>query len=148
MDAADILSPAQLAKVSKLFELLDDPGRLRLLSSGTRRNEPKGKVVCREGDLGTEFYVVVRGKLSVTADDFGTAKAIAVLGPGAFFGEMAVVGNQPRSATVEVLEDAELLIFGRAIVEEILREYPVVRTALGKVGVQRAEQLMEKLSTS
>jgi len=60
---------------------------------------------------------------------------------------MAVLVNQPRSATVSVLETADLLVFGRAIVEEILRDYPAVREALGKVGVKRTEELMEKLSS-
>jgi CRP-like cAMP-binding protein len=143
----DILSPDQLAKVSKLFELLDDTGRKRLLNGGEKRSYAASTVICQEGEAGEEFYVVLKGRLSVEADDFGTAKPIANLGPGAFFGEMAVVGNQPRSATVTAKEDTEVLAFGRATVEEILKDYPAVRTALGKVGVKRAEELMEKLSS-
>ncbi len=148
MSNAEVVNPAQLAKVSKLFEMLDDPGRLRLLQGGEQRRHSAGSVICREGEKGDEFYVVISGRLKVQADDFGNAKDIAALGPGAFFGEMAVVGNQPRSATVTVEQDAELLAFGRAIVEEILRDYPTVRTALGKIGVKRAEDLMQKLSGS
>ncbi|MGI5860702.1 MAG: cyclic nucleotide-binding domain-containing protein [Myxococcales bacterium] len=139
-------TPEELAKVSKLFSLLDEAGCRKLLESAERRTCPAGEVICREGEHGDEFYVVLGGRVAVTADDFGTAKPIALLGRGAFFGEMAVLANQPRSATVTVEEEADLLVFGRAAVEAILKAYPVVRQALGTVGVKRTEELLEKLS--
>ncbi|MBI5542572.1 MAG: cyclic nucleotide-binding domain-containing protein [Deltaproteobacteria bacterium] len=138
----------ELAKMSKLFSLLDEAGRNRLLASASRRQLAASEVICREGEKGDEFFVVVSGKVSVSADDFGTAKSIAHLGRGAFFGEMAVVANQPRSATVTVVEACDLLVFGRESVESVLRDYPTVRQALGAVGVRRTEELLEKLSGS
>lgn len=140
-------TPEELAKVSKLFSLLDEVGCKKLLESAARRTCPVGEVVCREGERGDEFFVVLGGKVAVTADDFGTSKPIALLGRGAFFGEMAVLANQLRSATVTVDEEADLLVFGRAAVEAVLKAYPVVRQALGTVGVRRTEELLEKLSS-
>lgn len=144
----DLPNPKELANVSRLFALLDEKGCTHLLETASRRTVAVGEVICREGEHGDEFYVVLGGKVAVTADDFGSAKQIALLGRGAFFGEMAVLVNQPRSATVTVEEQADLLVFGRASVEEVLRNYPSVRQAMGKIGVMRTEELLEKLSGS
>ena len=143
---SEIPTPQELANVSKLFSLLDEAGCVRLLETATRRSVAPGEVICREGEKGDEFFIVLGGRVAVTADDFGTSKNIALLGRGAFFGEMAVLANQPRSATITVEEQADLLVFDRAAVEEVLRSYPAVRQALGKVGVKRTEELLEKLS--
>ncbi len=137
----------ELVKMSKLFALLDEKGRERLLAGATRRQVAAHEVVCREGEKGDAFYVVLGGKVSVAADDFGTAKEIAQLGRGAFFGEMAVVANQPRSATVTALEPCDLLAFGMEAVEAVLKDYPTVRQALSAVGVKRTEELLQKLSS-
>ena len=143
----DLPTAAELAQMSKLFSLLDDKGRSRLLAGATRRSAAAGETLCREGEKGEEFFVVVSGKVNVTADDFGNAKQIAVLGRGGFFGEMSVVANQPRSATVVADGPVELLAFTRKVVEEVLKDYPVVRQALGQVGVRRTEELLEKLNS-
>jgi CRP-like cAMP-binding protein len=137
----------ELAKMSKLFSLLDEAGRTRLLAGAERRSVGANEVVCREGEAGAEFFVVVSGKVVVSADDFGTVKPIAQLGRGAFFGEMAVVANQPRSATVTTLEPCDLLVFSKSVVEAVLKDYPTVRQALGAVGVKRTEELLNKLSS-
>ncbi|MGC4114178.1 MAG: cyclic nucleotide-binding domain-containing protein [Myxococcales bacterium] len=137
----------ELVKTSKLFMLLDEKGRERMLAGATRREVGAQEVICREGEKGDAFFVVVAGRVSVAADDFGTAKDIAQLGRGAFFGEMAVVANQPRSATVTAVEACDLLVFSREVVEAVLKDYPTVRQALSAVGVKRTEELLQKLST-
>ncbi len=143
---AEIPSPKELAKVSKLFEMLDDAGRERLLQTAERRRCATGEVVCREGEAGDAFFVVLDGKVNVSADDLGQARSVASLGKGGFFGEMAVLTNQPRSATVTVSADADILVFARPAVEEILHDYPLVRQVLGKIGVMRTEELFARLS--
>jgi CRP-like cAMP-binding protein len=145
MSDSGMPSPEELARVSKLFSLLDDAGRLRLLEAAERRHASAGEVVCREGEKGDQFFVLLAGRVAVVADDFGSERRIAELGPGAFFGEMAMVADQPRSATVVVEQDADLLVFGRAAVQQVLHDYPLVREALGKVGVRRTEELIGKL---
>jgi CRP-like cAMP-binding protein len=144
---AELPSIAELAAVSRLFALLDEVGGRRLLASAVRRSAAAGEVVCREGERGEEFYVLLGGTVAVTADDFGSPRLIARLGRGSFFGEMAMLTSQPRSATATVEEPADLLVFGRAAVEEALRANPLARQALGKVGVKRTEELLEKLAS-
>jgi CRP-like cAMP-binding protein len=146
MSAPELPTSDELARMSKLFGLLDEAGRNRLLTGAARRAAPVGEVICREGEKGDEFFVVLQGLVDVTADDFGTARPIAQLGRGSFFGEMAVIANQPRSATVTALQPCDLLCFGRASVEAVLKDYPTVRQTLGAIGVKRTEELLEKLS--
>ena len=137
----------ELAKMSKLFSLLDEEARGRMLAGATRRLVPEGQVIFREGEPGEEFFLILAGRVSVVADDLGTSKTIAELGRSAFFGEMAMVARQPRSATVTALEACDLLAFGRATLDAVLKDHPTVRQAMGVLSVRRIEELMEKLST-
>ncbi len=135
----------ELAKVSKLFEALDEQGRKKLLSLAKKTRHPDGYVVCREGETGDEFFVLVSGRVRVSADDVDSIKEIAVLDKGAFFGEMAVLNHEKRSATVTALGEIELVRFPRAAVDQVLAEYPAAKEMLSKVGVLRSEETLEKL---
>jgi ATP-binding cassette subfamily B protein len=132
-------------KQSKLFEFLDPPGRKRMMDISQRMAFQPGQVVVTEGEMGDSFYVITQGAVSVMVDDFGTPRQVATLGRGSFFGEMAVVTNQPRSATVTALAPLEVLRFDKAQVEEVLRGYPRVREILAKMGVKRSEDTLEKM---
>jgi CRP/FNR family cyclic AMP-dependent transcriptional regulator len=57
---------------------------------------PAGKTLCREGETGSEFFVIVGGEVEVTSRD----KTLARLGPGDFFGEIALIEQTKRTATV------------------------------------------------
>jgi CRP/FNR family transcriptional regulator, cyclic AMP receptor protein len=65
------------------------------------RNFVKGKTIFKEGDLGDEFFVVVRGKVEIRSGD----RHFETLGPDGIFGEMALIDDNPRSATVVALTD-------------------------------------------
>lgn len=68
-----------------------------------------GTTVFRQGDPGGSIYVIRSGRVRVVKEAHGRRRIVAKLGPGDFFGEMAAVTGRPRSATVEVIDDAELL---------------------------------------
>ena len=63
----------------------------------------------REGDSGRTMFVVRQGRVRITKRVRNGQKTFAVLGPGEFFGEMAIISGQPRSASAEAIEDAQLL---------------------------------------
>jgi CRP/FNR family transcriptional regulator, cyclic AMP receptor protein len=67
---------------------------------------PKGKVLMRQGDSGRECYVIAEGTAKAAMRGRGSAS----LGPGAFFGEMALLDQGPRSATVTAETDMHLLV--------------------------------------
>jgi CRP/FNR family cyclic AMP-dependent transcriptional regulator len=68
------------------------------------RNFSKGKTIFKEGDLGDEFFVVVRGKVEIRSGD----RHFETLGPDGIFGEMALIDDGPRSATAVALTDVTL----------------------------------------
>jgi hydrophobe/amphiphile efflux-3 (HAE3) family protein len=84
-----------------------------------------GDLILKKGDSGTEMYMVVRGEVRVfdrLAD--GSEKVLARLGPGAIFGEMALVSQQPRSAWVVADTPAEMLRLDFDAFERIRRRFP------------------------
>lgn len=78
---------------------------------------PAGHVVVREGEEGGEFYVVADGTARVTV---GEGTAVAELGPGSFFGEMALLDGGERVATVTAATELELLVLHRDEFNEML----------------------------
>jgi CRP-like cAMP-binding protein len=116
-----------------------------LLKLSHRVQVKAGDDIFHEGDVGGEFYVIANGEVRVTADSLEGEKEIAKLGHGQFFGEMAVLNGDKRTATCTAITDATLVAFPSAAVEKILAQYPAAREALHKVGVLRSEDIMQKL---
>ena len=69
---------------------------------------PAGTVLTRQGGSGQEFFVIVEGRARVERD----GRHLATLGPGDFLGEMALLDERPRNATVTVDEPSRLLVIG------------------------------------
>ncbi|RMG18883.1 MAG: cyclic nucleotide-binding domain-containing protein [Deltaproteobacteria bacterium] len=139
------MDPEEFARSSKLFAFLDEAGRRRMMAVAREESFPAGHVVCREGEEGSVFWVILEGEVKVTVEDIASEKEVAVLGPGKFFGEISAVMEQPRTATVETTRPTRTLAFDRAPVMEILKDYPKVREIVGKVGLMRSEDTVQKL---
>lgn len=93
-----------------------------------RRAVPKGTVVIREGESGNCAFLVQSGKVRVFVHHGDKDIDLAKLGPGQIFGEMALVFDEKRSATVEALEDSVLVVITRQTLDEKLRKSdPTVR---------------------
>jgi NTE family protein len=89
-----------------------------------------GTTLFRTGDDGDTCYLVERGALRVmTAPD---GDVLATVGPGAFVGELAVLLGEPRSATVIVDEDSELLALSRRDLDELMTDHPALSLALSR----------------
>lgn len=70
-----------------------------------------GEVVFKEGDPGADVYMIVSGQVQIAKRIGGTERALATLGPGRYFGEMALFEGAPRSASATVLKRCQLLKF-------------------------------------
>ncbi len=142
--AAATAALEQFAHNAKLLCLLDAPGRERLALHGQVLDLAAGACVVREGSVGDTFYLIASGEVRVcTAEAEG--REVARLGPGMFFGEMAVVAREPRSATVETTRPARLIAFRRGPVMRILKDYPRLREVLSNTGLARTEANMQQL---
>ncbi len=101
---------------------------LKAVSEFLKRREcPRGTVVFREGERGQELYIVLSGKIGsfVTQSD-GTHRRIYEFGPGRFFGEMAIVEGEPRSATCWAEEDSTLLVLEGIDFYRLVFDYPMI----------------------
>lgn len=125
---------------SSVFGLLPEPARKQVADQFRLETVRAGEVVVREGDEDRTFYLVKRGRFAVTAipPGGGEPARLAELEPGAFFGEVALVSNTPRTATVTALEEGELLRVEGESLDPLLRAHPAVREALVKARDQRA----------
>ena len=68
-----------------------------------------GEVVFRKGGAGNTMFLVISGAVGVSDGDLSDENLLDTIGPGDFFGEMALIANIPRSATVTALETTELI---------------------------------------
>ena len=82
----------------------------------------KGQTIFRQGEPGHEMFVVERGKIRLTIGADGVEKEVAVLGKGEFFGELSLLGDAPRSATAEAVEDSTLLRIGRDVFRMMVQD--------------------------
>ncbi len=81
-----------------------------------------GEVLFRQGDPGTALYVVVDGEVAVISEGPPRLE-VSRLGPGAFFGEVALVTEQPRSATIEATAATQLLAIDRDVIAGLVAEH-------------------------
>jgi MFS family permease len=108
-----------------LFAPLANP-MMEAVASRLRHVEaPPGAVVVREGEPGNRFYVIADGEVDVTRD----GQPVAKLGPGTYFGEIALLRDVPRTATVRATTPTTLLVLERADFLEAVTGHPVAREA-------------------
>jgi CRP/FNR family transcriptional regulator, cyclic AMP receptor protein len=101
---------------------------------------PPGSVVFNEGDAADYMYVIQAGSVQITRAVGAQEALLAVLGPGEFFGEMAIVNNRPRSATATTLEDTRLLSIDAKTLESMLRSNTEIAVRLIQKLADRLEQ--------
>src|SRR5207249_8655098 len=89
------------------------------------RNYPKNSVILFEDDPGDALYVVVTGQVKVVLiGEDGREVILSVLHEGQFFGEMALIDDEPRSAHVIAMLDSNLLVLRREDFQAILQQSP------------------------
>jgi len=92
-----------------------------------------GSVLAREGDFGHEFFVIIDGKAEVLQKE----TPVAELGPGEFFGEMALIDEDRRVATVKAISAMKVLVMTRASFRHIDRSMPEVHASVVEAISQR-----------
>jgi CRP-like cAMP-binding protein len=83
---------------------------------------PSGRVLCEEGTIGREFFLIVEGSASVRRSN----RKVATLGPGQYFGELALLDRRPRSATVISDTEMTLLVLGQRQFNGVLDAVPAL----------------------
>jgi CRP/FNR family transcriptional regulator/voltage-gated potassium channel len=109
----------QLGQVP-LFRQLSEKEREGLLKTAKQQRFAGGETIVREGEVGIAFYLILKGQVEVRR----AGKALARLGAGQFFGEMALLADYPRSADVAALEETTCLLLTRWDLRALLQSHP------------------------
>jgi CRP-like cAMP-binding protein len=115
-----------------LFAGLDAPS-LELVAGALRsRRFRKGEVVFHAGDPGDALFIVAAGHVKITlpADDGSEPAILTTVGPGGFFGELALLDGAPRSATAVALDAVEASVLRRDAFDRLVDSEPALRRAL------------------
>jgi CRP/FNR family cyclic AMP-dependent transcriptional regulator len=126
----------ELIRKVPLFSRLSKKGLEDVAHIADEIDLPSGKVMATEGDRGREFFVLLEGEAEVTKGD----RQINTMGKGDFFGEIALVTEMPRTATVKATSDVRVLVINERDFAALLKSSP-------EVSAQVAEALVERLST-
>ncbi len=114
------LDPAIIQKIAQkvpIFAGMSQADLLATLATGEHFTVATGETVFREGDMGNSFYVLIAGDVAVEKLRDGKTVELTRLGPGECFGEMALVGNDVRSATVRALGHVVAMRFYRELID-------------------------------
>jgi len=115
--ASDVEGKTEVLRRIPLFQHMTYKELLGILGIARGRQFQKGQTVIREGETGDELFVLFRGKVQVTKGEM----AIATLKAGGHFGEMGLVDQAPRSATVTALEETSAVSIDRDGLLKLLR---------------------------
>ena len=108
-----------------------------------------GEFLMREGDSGDGLYVLVSGRLRVQVKQIGGADAtVGEVGRNEVVGEMAIITDEPRSASVIAIRDSELLMFTRKQFEHLVENYPLAMLKIARRIIVRLRQSNRSQDTS
>ena len=123
--------------------------QLRVLSTMvTRRSAPRSTTIMAGGDATDSLYIVLSGRLKVMMSDAdGKEVILAILGPGEFFGEMGLIDDEPRSASVVTIEPCELLAITKRDFKKCLAENFEMAMAVMRGLVRRLREADRKIGS-
>jgi len=131
-----------------LFGQLGAAELQRVVEVARERAYPKNSVILFEDDPGDALYVVAEGQVKVVLiGEDGREVILSVMGSGEFFGEMALIDDEPRSAHVIAMEDSSLVVLRREDFQPILAQTPAIALALLKELSRRLRRVDEKVGS-
>jgi CRP/FNR family cyclic AMP-dependent transcriptional regulator len=134
-----------LIKKIDFFSGLDDKILNKISDACIARQFTKNETIVRQGEMGLGLYIIARGRVKVDREQGGVRTQVAELGPEQFFGDMALLDNKPRSATVTGLEDAECLLLTRDSFVKLMNKYPEIPIRMARVLAERLREANEKI---
>lgn len=134
-----------------LFAELDENELKSIAALANSIDIPKKNIVFQEFDLGDSMYVILKGEVKVsTYSAEGREVVLALLGRGSFFGELSLLDEEPRSATVTTMEDAKFAHIRRRDLVPLLLDQPAITLKiLGETAsrLRRTSRVLERISS-
>jgi voltage-gated potassium channel len=131
----DFVRNWQLVATVPLFQKLGTSVLMEIVRALRPRTVPAGTVICRKGEKGDRMFFIAEGRVSVA-----TPHPVE-LGPGSFFGEMALITGEPRSATVSALTEVSLLSLHSLDFQMLSNSSPEVAEVIHKTALARRNEL-------
>ena len=133
------LEPQQLRALAVLRDV-EDCVIESLTEKFVKEQHKAGDLIVKEGEPGDKFFIIARGKVEVsTKGRYGQKVPLAILGDGDFFGEIALMDDVQRTATVQTLTPCLFLTLQRGHFEDLLNQVPGLRTRFERVIMKRLE---------
>jgi len=131
-----------------LFASFPDEQLRTLVSVVTRRSAPRGSVIMAAGDPVDSLYIVISGRLKVMMGDAeGKEVILSLIGPGEYFGEMGLIDDSPRSASVVAIEACELLCVTKRDFRKCLAESAEMAASVMRGLVRRLREADRKIGS-
>jgi CheY-like chemotaxis protein len=106
------------------------------------------ETICKVGDPGDEMFIIISGKVDIVIYPEGDkGQVVATLGPGDYFGEMALLTGEPRSASVITNGPVEAFALQQKDFDVILERYPSISLSMGKIVSKRLSETLKKSSS-
>ena len=105
---------------------------------------PTGTALCQEGEIGREFFVIVEGKVEVTRG----GKRVAMRGGGEFVGEIALLEQTPRKATVTAKTPLRVFVLTDKDFRDLVKESPAVERKVLRALARRVDELSRDLTVA
>ncbi len=132
-----VAGKADFLKRVSLFEDVDQKTLDAIANSAVEQAYTAGQEIVHQGDTGAGAFIIRSGKVEVVQEKDGQQSRLATLGPGDVFGEMALLDEFPRSASVRALEPTTALGIQRWHFKGILESHPALALALLPMLVRR-----------
>ncbi len=111
------------------------------------REYKAGEVIFKEGDIGDEMFIIYAGKVAITKMSRDIETTLAVFDEGEFFGEMAIIDNQPRSATARSVDASKLIVLSSDIFESQISTNPKLIMRILRKMSNRMREADRKIKT-
>jgi F420-non-reducing hydrogenase small subunit len=142
-------SPAQESDALPAIKRFTDDflaGQSQESTNRYRHHAAPGETIFCEGETGNCMYLILNGSVGICKNETHDARLIDTIGPGDFFGEMALIADMPRSATVKALEPTDLIVIDKKQFTESIENQPELAVAIIKTMILRLSLFENMLS--
>jgi CRP/FNR family transcriptional regulator, cyclic AMP receptor protein len=135
-------------KAVPIFAMLPEEQLRMLTMVVTRKSAPRSTTIMAGGDPTDSLYIVLSGRLKVMMSDAeGKEVILSILGPGEFFGEMGLIDDEPRSASVVTIESCELLSIAKRDFKKCMADNFEMSQAVMRGLVKRLREADRKIGS-
>jgi CRP-like cAMP-binding protein len=147
-DPESTASAEELLKRAPLFSRLSRRNLQKLAELSVPRSYPAGETVIEEGSTGLGLFIITSGRLEIFKDEGDSRATVAVMEPGDILGEMALIDDQPRSASAVTLEPTSCLLITRSSFQTLVNKEPEIAMCIVTPLAERLRELQQRIIDS